>query len=83
VTPAAAKALAEIYNQISKTYARRPGDENLQANLDDVKKILAESRRATAIEFLCFKQNKTSSSSRSRSGLSEGGPGDKRAGTRT
>ena len=77
VTPAAAKALAELYNRISKMYARRPGDENLQDNLNDVKKILAECRRATAVEFLCFKQNKTSRSSGSRSGPSGGGSRDK------
>lgn len=60
MTPAAAKAFADLYNWISKAYARRAGDENLQAKLVGVKKILAETRRATAIEFLCFKQNKTS-----------------------
>ncbi|KAL4267857.1 Exocyst complex component SEC5 [Pleurotus pulmonarius] len=40
-------------------YARRAGDENLQSNLDGVKKTLADSRRATGIEFLCFRQTKT------------------------
>ncbi|EGO29432.1 hypothetical protein SERLADRAFT_445247 [Serpula lacrymans var. lacrymans S7.9] len=58
VTPAAAKNLSELYNKISQAYARRPGDENLQSNLDSVKKTLAESRRATGIEFLCFRQAK-------------------------
>lgn len=62
VTPAAAKTLSELYNRISQAYTRRPGDENLQANLDGVKKILAETRRATGIEFLCFRQTKTPSS---------------------
>ncbi|KDQ60180.1 hypothetical protein JAAARDRAFT_205190 [Jaapia argillacea MUCL 33604] len=58
VTPAAAKTLAEIYSKISQAYARRPGDENLQANLDGVKKTLADTRKATGIEFLCFRQTK-------------------------
>ncbi|KAF9482707.1 exocyst complex component sec5 [Pholiota conissans] len=76
VTPAAAKTLSELYNRISQAYARRSGDENLQANLDGVKKILAETRRATGIEFLCFRQTKTTSSS-SRSGAPGGRARDK------
>lgn len=58
VTPSAAKTLSDLYNKISQAYARRPGDENLQSNLDGVKKTLAETRRATGIEFLCFRQTK-------------------------
>ncbi|KAG6848630.1 hypothetical protein H0H93_015368 [Arthromyces matolae] len=62
VTPAAAKTLSDLYNKISQAYSRRPGDENLQSNLDGVKKTLADTRRATGIEFLCFRQTKSSSS---------------------
>ncbi|KAG2106117.1 exocyst complex component Sec5-domain-containing protein [Suillus cothurnatus] len=58
VSPPAAKTLSELYNKISQAYARRPGDENLQGNLDSVKKTLAESRRATGIEFMCFRAAK-------------------------
>ncbi|KAF5390101.1 hypothetical protein D9757_003841 [Collybiopsis confluens] len=58
VTPTAAKMLSELYNKISQAYARRPGDENLQNHLDGVKKTLADTRRATGIEFLCFRQTK-------------------------
>jgi exocyst complex component 2 len=58
VTPSAAKTLSDLYNKISQAYARRAGDENLQRNLDGVKKTLAETRRATGIEFLCFRQTK-------------------------
>lgn len=58
VTPGAAKTLAELYNKISQAYARRPGDENLQQHLDGVKKTLADTRRATGIEFLCFRATK-------------------------
>ena len=36
----------------------KAGDENLQEHLDGVKKTLAETRRATGIEFLCFRQTK-------------------------
>ena len=59
VTPSAGKTLAELYNKISQAYARKPGDENLQTHLDGVKKTLADTRRATGIEFLCFRQTKT------------------------
>ncbi|KAF5336401.1 hypothetical protein D9611_006533 [Ephemerocybe angulata] len=69
VTPLAAETLSELYNKISQAYARRPADENLQASLDGVKKILAETRRATGVEFLCFRQTKTTSgSSRDQTG---------------
>ncbi|TFY51780.1 hypothetical protein EVG20_g10840, partial [Dentipellis fragilis] len=53
VPPPAAKTLADLYTTISQAYARRPGDENLQAHLDGVKRTLADTRRATGIEFLC------------------------------
>ncbi|KAJ3517910.1 hypothetical protein NLJ89_g205 [Agrocybe chaxingu] len=83
VTPTAAKTLSDLYNRISQAYARRPGDENLQANLDGVKKILGETRRATGIEFLCFKQARPSTSSSSRSVTSSSGrPRDKEAPSR-
>jgi len=61
VTSSAAKTLSDLYNKISQAYSRRPGDENLQSNLDGVKKTLADTRRATGIEFLCFRQTKVSS----------------------
>ena len=59
MTPSAAKTLADLYSKISQAYARKPGDENLQTHLDGVKKTLADTRRATGIEFLCFRQTKT------------------------
>ncbi|KAI0659331.1 exocyst complex component Sec5-domain-containing protein [Cubamyces menziesii] len=58
VTPSADQTLSELYTKISQAYAKRPGDENLQAHLDGVKKTLADARRATGIEFLCFRQTK-------------------------
>ncbi|RDB30270.1 Exocyst complex component 2 [Hypsizygus marmoreus] len=75
VTPSAAKTLSDLYNKISQAYSRRPGDENLQSNLDGVKKTLADTRRATGIEFLCFRQTKTST----RSGTSSRAHKDKEA----
>ncbi|EKM75617.1 hypothetical protein AGABI1DRAFT_46058 [Agaricus bisporus var. burnettii JB137-S8] len=61
VTSSAAETLSSLYNKISQAYHRRPGDENFQANLDCVKKTLAETRRSTQREFLCFRQTKSSS----------------------
>lgn len=75
VTSSAAKTLSDLYTQISHAYAKRAGDENLQLHLDGVKKILAESRRATGIEFLCFRQTKYKSSSSGTATLSGGGGG--------
>jgi exocyst complex component 2 len=50
--------LSDLYTKISQAYARRPGDENLQSNLDGVKRTLGETRRRTGIEFLCFRVTK-------------------------
>lgn len=58
MSPPAAKTLAELYNKVSQAYARRPGDESLQGSFDSVKRTLGESRRATGIEFMCFRAPK-------------------------
>ncbi|KAF8553812.1 hypothetical protein OG21DRAFT_1190888 [Imleria badia] len=68
VSPAATKTLSELYNKISMAYARRPGYENLQGHLDNVRKTLAESRRATSIEVMCFRQPKEKSASKATNG---------------
>jgi exocyst complex component 2 len=67
VSPAAAKQLGELYTNISKAYTKRPGDEGLQGSLDGVKRTLLETRRATGIEFLCFRATKTASSEKNGS----------------
>ncbi|KAH8997998.1 exocyst complex component Sec5-domain-containing protein [Lactarius akahatsu] len=61
VTTNTAKILSDLYTKISQAYARRPGDENLQSNLDGVKRTLSETRRRTGIEFLCFRVTKDKS----------------------
>lgn len=66
VTKAADETLSELYTRISQAYAKRPGDENLQAHLDGVKKTLSDARRATGIEFLCFRQTKDRSKEKVR-----------------
>lgn len=68
VTPKAASQLAEIYQKISESYSRGPGDENLQQALDGVKKTLSDTRKATGIEFLCFRAQ---SSKKSEAGKGE------------
>jgi len=62
VTSNTAKMLSDLYTKISQAYARRPGDENLQSNLDGVKRTLSDTRRKTGIEFLCFRVTKEKSS---------------------
>jgi exocyst complex component 2 len=76
VTPSAEKTLSDLYNKISQAYARRPGDENLQNHLDGVKKTLADTRRATGIEFLCFRQTKSGSSKRPKEAKMSSGRSD-------
>ena len=49
-----------MYNKISQAYARRPGDD-MKSQLEGVKKTLADTRRATQIEFLCFRKEKDKS----------------------
>ena len=73
VTPSADKTLSNLYTEISRAYAKRPGDENLQAHLDGVKKTLADARRATGIEFLCFRQTKDRSKDKSKVAAAEAG----------
>lgn len=68
VTQPATETLSELYNTISQAYARRPTDDSLQTSLDGVKRILADTRRATGVEFLCFRQTKPPTSSRSKAG---------------
>ncbi|KAJ7151147.1 exocyst complex component sec5 [Mycena filopes] len=61
VSAGAAKQLGELYATISRAYVKRPGEEELQGSLDGVKRTLADTRRATGIEFLCFRTTKTAS----------------------
>ncbi|KAL0958155.1 hypothetical protein HGRIS_000321 [Hohenbuehelia grisea] len=80
-TSAASKTLSDLYNTISQAYAKRPGDQNFPSNLDGVKKTLADTRRATGIEFLCFRQTKSKSGSSSSSTGRPGTSSSSRPGT--
>jgi len=71
VTPSASSTLTEIYTTISAAYSRKggaDGKDQLQRELDGVKKTLHDSRRATAIEFLCFKAPRKEESKREGDG---------------
>lgn len=51
--------LNDIYTSISQTFTRRNDSGDLQRELEDLKKILFEARRATSGHYLCFKPIKT------------------------
>jgi exocyst complex component 2 len=59
VTAHAKDILNDIYTSISQTFTRRNDSGNLQRELEDLKKILFEARRATSGHYLCFKPVKT------------------------
>ena len=80
ITKSAEKTLSELYTKISQAYAKRPGDENLQAHLEGVKRTLSDARRATGIEFLCFRQTKERTKDKSR-GDAESTAGSTRSGS--
>lgn len=71
VTDSAANTLSDTYVKISEAYGKKK-EEGLEVNLEHVKRILSETRRATGVEFLCFRPTKPpgSSSSSSRSAAS-------------
>ncbi|PWN37481.1 uncharacterized protein FA14DRAFT_14429 [Meira miltonrushii] len=80
VTPNSEKILKQIYETISQKYVRQSGakgeEENasLQTELESVKRILVASRKATALEFLCFrKPRETATPSTAPAGQSQGG----------
>ena len=65
VSPQASTTFTEIYTTISDCYERRPdaAQQNLQAQLDGVKKTLTEARKATAINFVCFRKERSKADS--------------------
>ncbi|KIJ39010.1 hypothetical protein M422DRAFT_258163 [Sphaerobolus stellatus SS14] len=67
VTKKADAQLKEIYKKISESYVRRGEDDNLQEALEGVKKTLSDTRKATGIEFLCFRGPGKSSESSGKS----------------
>jgi exocyst complex component 2 len=61
VSSTSAATLTEVYTTISNAYERKPDNahENLQVQLDGVKRTLHETRKATAINFVCFRANRS------------------------
>ncbi|KAI0030356.1 exocyst complex component Sec5-domain-containing protein [Vararia minispora EC-137] len=61
ISAVAEETLKAVYTEISKSYKKPgPGEENgLQEQLNGVRKTLMEKKRATGLEFLCFRPNKT------------------------
>ena len=58
VSPLADSTLQSIYKTISQSYYRRPTPNSaaeLQSELEGLKRTLVASRRATALQFLCFR----------------------------
>lgn len=59
VSPLADTTLQSIYKTISQSYYRRPtanSASELQQELEGLKRTLVASRRATALQFLCFRK---------------------------
>lgn len=72
VSPKAEATLKNVYETISERYSssasgRNEQSELLQKELESVKDTLIASRRATALEFLCFRRPKSESEHKSRS----------------
>ena len=61
VSTAAEQTLKQIYETISERYQRKSPDETemLKQELEAVKKTLISSRRATALQFLCFRRSRS------------------------
>ena len=58
VTPQANDTLSKIYDTISQAYRRQKSSDDFHRELDSLKKLLSDSRRATGMETLCFKPKK-------------------------
>lgn len=71
VSPTAEKSLKRVYETISQRYSstlggREEQSELLQKELEGVKHTLIASRKATALEFLCFRRPKSDEKSKSK-----------------
>jgi exocyst complex component 2 len=86
VTPKSEATLKQIYETISRKYVRGSGAagtaeaEALQRELESVKRTLVSSRKATALEFLCFRRPREERDSRARDARSRDGSAPSSAG---
>lgn len=64
VTPTSEATLRNVYETISERYTRKSPDEasRLQTELESVKRTLVAARKATALQFLCFRRPRHTSS---------------------
>ncbi|WFC96189.1 Exocyst complex component S5 [Malassezia brasiliensis] len=70
VSPSAEQSLKRVYETISQRYTSTSGGEQdalHPAELEAVKQTLIASRKATALEFLCFRRPKTDEGRSSKS----------------
>ena len=58
VTPTANENLTKIYDTISQAYRRQKSSDDFHRELEGLKKLLGESRKATGLETVCFKVKK-------------------------
>ena len=56
----AGRTLEDLYTkQVPKKYVPSPSDHDFQTAFEAMQKVLSESRRATDIQFLCFRKSST------------------------
>ncbi|KAK1922962.1 exocyst complex component Sec5-domain-containing protein [Papiliotrema laurentii] len=58
ITPQADAILSQIYDTISAAYRRQKSTDDFHRELDSLRKLLSDSRKATGMETLCFKLSK-------------------------
>jgi exocyst complex component 2 len=67
VTAQANDTLSRIYDTISQAYKRQASTDDFQRELEGLRKLLSDSRRATGMGTLCFKPMKERSRKESQS----------------
>ena len=62
ITAEAADTLTKCYDTISSAYRRQQSSDDFHKELESLRKLLGDSRKATGVETLCFKPPKESRS---------------------
>jgi len=58
ISPEANDVLSQIYDTISAAYRRQKSNDDFHRELEGLRKLLSDSRKATGMETLCFKLSK-------------------------
>lgn len=58
ISPEANDTLSQIYDTISAAYRRQKSSDDFHRELEGLRKLLSDSRKATGMETLCFKLSK-------------------------